>query len=125
MAQEAADAELVAKERLEKSTTREAREARYLQEIEGARATLNEHRDMWVNLVRDSETQIKDLEKEIEDMKAQTVKVKSEAETNRRASDLKVQEITDLLVATKMQAAEISSEVDMLKHHMNLINKKT
>ena len=123
LAKEAAEAQVVAREREEKSMTREAREARYVAEIDNSKATLKEHKDMWIKLVKDSEVQIQDLKKAIEDVDREAAALRSSEDEARKYHDLKVRELEGLLVATKLSAAEISSDVDMLQHHMNLVRR--
>ena len=103
--------------------SREAREARYLVEIDNSKATLKEHKDMWIKLVKDSEVQIQDLNQAIEAADRETARMRHEADDARQRHDGKAREMTDLLVATKLRAAEVSSDVDMLQHHMNLVRR--
>ena len=57
---------------LAKKTTREAREARerrYRREIDDARRSLVEQKEMWLGLVKDSEQQCRDLELEVAEVR--------------------------------------------------------
>jgi hypothetical protein len=117
------DAEAAAAARRDALEHREKRERRFLEEIESTRATLDEHREMWVTLVKDSEVQIADLRAKHVRASLDVEKVKIDAERDIADYDKQIGALTDTLVATKMEAAEVSGEVDMLEHHIGLYRR--
>ena len=79
---------------------------------------------MWLGLVRDSEQQKADLEAEISRVDREAAKLRLEAGDRQDATEEQLGRLTDLLVTTKMEAAELSSEVDMLQHHVQLVRRQ-
>ena len=75
-------------------------------------------------LVRDSEQQKADLEAEISRVDREAAKLRLEAGDRHDATEEQLGRLTELLVATKMEAAELSSEVDMLQHHVQLVRRQ-
>ena len=101
-------------------TTREAREARerrYRREIDDARRSLVEQKEMWLGLVKDSEQQCRDLELEVAEVRREEAALSAQLEDVRRNDDGAVEVLTGELVAMKLRAAELSNECDMLDHH--------
>ncbi|KAJ1458566.1 hypothetical protein M885DRAFT_90795 [Pelagophyceae sp. CCMP2097] len=115
-----------AKNALELAAQREARGERYQTEIDEMQVTIDANRDMWEKLVRDSE-------KEIRDLRAQIAVVASDRDRRRKTQELErkktedeenVKSMTDELVLEKMQAAELLSEIELLRHHEKLMRKR-
>ena len=110
-----------------KKTTREAREARerrYRREIDDARRSLVEQKEMWLGLVKDSEQQCRDLELEVAAVTREEAALSSQLEDVRRNDDGAVEVLTGELVAMKLRAAELSNECDMLDHHATLVRRQ-
>ena len=111
--------------RREMAAQRAAREKRYLVEIADARRSLAEQKEMWLGLVRDSEKQKSDLEAEIAEADRAAAKLRLDAGDRREETDARLGTLTELLVTTKMQAAELNGEVDMLQHHIQLVRRQS
>ena len=112
---------------LAKKTTREAREARerrYRREIDDARRSLVEQKEMWLGLVKDSEQQCRDLELEVAAVTREEAALSSQLDDVRRNDDGAVEVLTGELVAMKLRAAELSNECDMLDHHATLVRRQ-
>ena len=112
---------------LAKKTTREAREARerrYRREIDDARRSLVEQKEMWLGLVKDSEQQCRDLELEVAEVRREEAALSAQLEDVRRNDDGAVEVLTGELVAMKLRAAELSNECDMLDHHAQLVRRQ-
>ena len=112
---------------LAKKTTREAREARerrYRREIDDARRSLVEQKEMWLGLVKDSEQQCRDLELEVAAVAREEAALSSQLDDVRRNDDGAVEVLTGELVAMKLRAAELSNECDMLDHHAQLVRRQ-
>ena len=103
---------------------REARERRYRREIDDARRSLVEQKEMWLGLVKDSEQQCRDLELEVADVRREEAALSAQLEDVRRNDDGAVEVLTGELVAMKLRAAELSNECDMLDHHATLVRRQ-
>ena len=120
-ATKAAAADLAKKTKLE---TRETRERRYRREIEDARRSLAEQKEMWLGLVKDSEQQCRDLELEVGEVRREEAALTAQLDDVRRNDDGAVDVLTSELVSIKLRAAELANECDMLDHHATLVRRQ-
>ena len=100
------------------------RERRYRREIDDARRSLVEQKEMWLGLVKDSEQQCRDLELEVAEVRREEAALSAQLEDVRRNDDGAVEVLTGELVAMKLRAAELSNECDMLDHHATLVRRQ-
>lgn len=108
----------------EASKRRSSREARYRKEMNDLRETIVSQRNMWEQLVKESEAQVTDMRSQLASTTKERDTLRHEVEATKLRLDSKAKELTDELIRFKMRVAEISAETQMLEHHAQLVSRR-
>lgn len=108
----------------EASKRRSSREARYRKEMNDLRETIVSQRNMWEQLVKESEAQVADMRTQLASMTKERDSLRHDVEATKLRFDSKSKELTDELIRFKMRVAEISAEAQMLEHHGQLVSRR-